>query len=393
MWYYIPKYYLPKLNSLMKSLAKKTKVVYEVDENDTKLENAQFYVRDDESGNVVLRNFSYVVVNCNIEVDYKIGDYELVAELEHTGAGNIIRKINLKYDVPEMYRNTGCYCEHCKTNRARKNTFLLLDKSGNYKQVGSNCLNDYTGIDSESVVEKVSRLTFLLRSAEYGYDQMEEEFREYLKNTYRHYETVEELSNLFYQILLKDGYSKESDNPFHDLNNIQYDKELQFKVDELLDVINTNWYEEDNDYCHNVKMVLNLWYVEPKHWRILLSYLNSAMLYLERQKARELERQGLKNEYLGEIGQRIEFEVKSFKLLYTYYTYYTPYGEENYCYRFLTPDNHIIIWSTSGRIKEVEKGFELNDKFFKKLKGTIKNLEEYKGEKQTVITRGAVVNG
>lgn len=388
MKYYIPVYYLSKAKNIIKSLSKKTKVTFEVYENDTHLEVAQLFVTDENTGGVVMRAFNYKVVGIELDVNYKIGDYELVAELEHTENGNIIRKINYNYNVPEMYRSTGCYCEHCKTNRLRKNTFLLADKSGSFKQVGSNCLNDYTGIDSESVINKLSNLSFILREYEIGSDT---EFEEFLREPVNRLEPVEEMSNLFYQILLKDGYKKDSANPFYELNNLNYDKSLEPKVKELLNVINTDWYENGNDYCHNVSVVLKNQYVEYKHWRILLSYLWSAMMYLERQKQRELARRGLNNEYLGELGSRIEFEIKSFKLLYTKYSNYTYSGEETYVYRILTTSNNVVIWSTGNILRESEEGkFLCYSTPFTKIKATIKNLEEYRGEKQTVVTRGVV---
>ena len=393
MKYYIPKYYLDKLNRIVKSLAKKTSVVYEVHEDDTKLESAQVFVQDEYTGAVVMRNFNYVVVGVDLEINYKVGNYELVAELEHTGSGNIIRKINENYNVPVWYRDVNCKCDHCKTNRYRKNTFLLVDKTkdyDDYKQVGSNCLNEYTGIDAESIAEKLSRIGPILRLALGECDEMSDDFKEFLKESYRQYETVEEMSNLFYQILLKNGYSRDRENPFSELNNYQYDKNLEPKVKELLDVINTDWYEEENDYCYNVSVVLKLEYVEYKHWRILLSYLWSAMRYLEKQKIRELERAGLTQSYLGEVGQRIEFEVKDLKLLYTKWTNYSYQGEETYVYRILTTSNNVIIWSTGNPLtkKDSPDRFECYGKPFTKIKATIKNLEEYKGEKQTVVTRG-----
>ena len=389
MKYYIPKYYLSKLNSLVKALSKKTKVVYKVYDTDTHLETAQLFVVDENTGGVVMRAFNYLVIGVELEVDYKIGDYELVAELEHTDGGNIIRKINYSYDVPEFYRSTKCYCEHCKTNRYRKNTFLLVDKSGNYKQVGSNCLNEYTGVDSEALVNKCSNLSFIIESIT---GEVEDEaFKEYLKSNWRSYESVEDMANLFYQLLLKNGYKKEANNPFDGLNDLEYKKELEPEVKKLLDVINTDWYEEGNDYCYNVSVVLKLQYIEVKHWRILMSYLNSAMIYLQKKLEREMALKGLNNNYLGEVGKRIEFDVKAIKLLYTKWTNYSYNGEETYVYRILTTTNSVVIWSTGNILTVEDDKFKCYNRYFKSIKATIKSLEEYKGEKQTVVTRGSVI--
>lgn len=369
MKYYIPKYYLTKLEKLIKALQKKTNVKFEVFEDDCKIETFVDHSSPEQP------EYKYLTIAVELEVDYKVGDYEIVAELEHTGNGNIIRQINFEIEVPTTYRNVPCRCEHCNTNRQRKNTFLLVDKNNNFKQVGKTCLNDYTGIDSLSIIEKVSSLQFLL------HNDFDDEFLQFLKsNASPKYEPLDRMANIFYQIILEKGYSRENNNPFHNVDEYKYREDLEDKVEQLLNVVNTDWYNDDSNYCYNVKVVLGLGYVEYKHWKLLLSYINSANIYLQKQIQKELERQGLVNEYLGNVGDRIEFEVKSVKKLYTKYTNYTYRGEESYVYRIITTTNNVVIWNTENDV--IENSI---------IKATIKKLTEYKGEKQTVVTRGKIV--
>ena len=118
MKYYIPKYHLEKLEKLVKALQKKTNVTFEVFENDTKVEEFVDYSQPDQPV------YRYLTIAVELEINYKVGDYELVAELEHTGAGNIIRQINKDIQVPTTYRNVPCRCEHCNTLRKRNNTHI-----------------------------------------------------------------------------------------------------------------------------------------------------------------------------------------------------------------------------------------------------------------------------
>lgn len=378
MKYYITKYHLEKLEKLVKALQKKTNVTFEVFENDTKVEEFVDHSQPDQPV------YRYLTIAVELEINYKVGDYELVAELEHTGAGNIIRQINKDIQVPTTYRNVPCRCEHCNTLRKRNNTFLLVDKNNNFKQVGKNCLNEYTGIDTVSIINKVSSISFLL-SEDLEYDV---EFMEWLRsNNAPTYDPLDYMANIMYQIILEDGYSKESTDPFKHIREYNYRKELQPKVEEILNVVNTDWYKDENDYCHNVKVVLSLDYIEPKHWRILLSYINSAMNYLQRQQQKKLELEGLNNDYLGNVGDKVEFEIQTMKLLYTRETYYTWRGEISYVYRIVTTTNQVVIWKTSTSV-DCDNMLLTDASTFKGLKGTIKELNEYKGEKQTVITRG-----
>lgn len=378
MKYYIPKYHLEKLEKLIKALQKKTNVEFKVYEEDTKVETFVDHTQPDHP------EYRYLTIAIELEIDYKVGDYELVAELEHTGVGNIIRQINYDIQVPTTYRDVPCRCEHCNTTRRRNNTFLLVDKNNNFKQVGKNCLNEYTGIDTLSILNKVSSISFLLRQDL----EQDEEFKEWLKsNSAPKYEPLDYMANIMYQIILDKGYSKESNNPFAEIEQYKYRDELEPKVEEILNVVNTDWYSDDNDYCHNVKVVLSLGYVEYRHWRILLSYINSAVRYLQKQEQKKLELEGLNNDYLGQVGDKVEFEIQTMRLLYTRQTNYSYRGETSYVYRIVTTNNQVVIWKTSTSV-DCDNRMLIDASTFTGLKGTIKELNEYKGEKQTIITRG-----
>ena len=359
MKYYIPKFNLKKLISLMNRLAKKTTVKLVYDENKTRL--ARVLIDDGVYA-------TYNEIEVEIEVDYKVGDYQIVAELEHTDAGNILRRINNELEIPVRYRDCKPYCEHCKTLRYRKNTFLLVDKSGDYKQVGSNCLNDYTGYDSQRIAEMCSDLSKLLNRPV----EEDEDFMDYLGSL--DWDDLKCMANKMYQILLDRGYDRE--DPFRGLSDYSYDEKLEPVVDELLKVINTDWFV-DNEYCHNIKVLLQMQWIESKHWRLLISYLWSAMRYLDSKN--------IKNEWLGKVGDRVTFKCKSVKVLWANYnrwesSYYNDVYD--YTYRIITTEGFIIVWSTGKELKADDV-----------VKATIKSLDTYKDEKQTVVTRGSVMNG
>ena len=353
MKYYVPRYNLDKLIKIVNRLSKKTNVVFSYDENDIKQEKL---VLDSEV-------YPYTTIGVELEIDYKVGDYEVVAELEHHDEGNIIRQINNNYKIPTKYRTCKPNCEHCNKDRQRANTFLLVDKNHKFKQVGKSCLNDYTGYDTLRIVELVSDLSFLLGANDY-----DEEFIEYVKSC--KWDDLKEMTNKFYQIIKCEGYNKE--RPFEHLEKYQYDKKLDKEVEEILNVVNTDWYN-DSEYCHNIKVMLNMKFIEAKHWRLLISYVNSAMTYLMNKNA--------KNEYMGNIGDKVEFTIKSIKVIFKTENYHSTRTDEFiYTYRILTNNNYVVIWKTT---KELTNDI--------KIKAFIKDYREYKGEKQTVITRGTEV--
>lgn len=84
-------------------------------------------------------------IKIHVEGTAIINDWEFVASVEHTEAGNIYSKAMNDLEIPVRYRNAPCTCEHCNTKRIRKNSFIIHNtKTGEFKQVGNTCLKDFT---------------------------------------------------------------------------------------------------------------------------------------------------------------------------------------------------------------------------------------------------------
>lgn len=89
-----------------------------------------------------------------VEIEYpivKLGAWQVVGKLEAIEGGNLSFAVTrLDADVAALTARAEhpIECEHCKSRRQRKDGFLLRDTTnGAYKQVGSSCLKDFTGID------------------------------------------------------------------------------------------------------------------------------------------------------------------------------------------------------------------------------------------------------
>lgn len=89
-----------------------------------------------------------------IEIEYpqvRLGDWVVVGRLEAVEAGNLaFAPTRDERDARAVMAMADCPigCEHCNTTRGRKESYVLRDAvSGQYKQVGTSCLEDFTGID------------------------------------------------------------------------------------------------------------------------------------------------------------------------------------------------------------------------------------------------------
>ena len=83
-----------------------------------------------------------------------ISGWKFIATLQHEEGGTIIRSIPGTVAEGELshYRNATPGCDHCQTNRRRNDTFILRNESTReLKQVGRNCLKDFTGVDAHGM--------------------------------------------------------------------------------------------------------------------------------------------------------------------------------------------------------------------------------------------------
>lgn len=73
----------------------------------------------------------------------KHNGWEFLATIVHTDEGNIFRSVP-GYIVPLDFRDKLPMCDHCHTNRQRRDTYVVRHVvDGTVKQVGSTCLQDF----------------------------------------------------------------------------------------------------------------------------------------------------------------------------------------------------------------------------------------------------------
>lgn len=112
--------------------------------------------------------------------------------------------------------------------------------------------------------------------------------------------------------------------------------------------------------------------------------------FAEREELKKQERaKGQEKQvYLGEVKERVEFEVT----YETYFSFETHYGT-TYIHKFVDDSGNVIIWKTSKGlyygVEGYDDGFEKG--FRCRIKGTVKEHQEYRGDKQTVLTRCKIV--
>lgn len=366
MKYLVPVYNISKLEKKVNRIKSKgVDVVFSVEED-----NPQ-YLEDN-------KGYYHKCYYVEVEGHYQIDGWQFIATLEHTEVGNIIRAINNDLQIPNRFKHCNAVCEHCNTSRKRKDTYIVYnEQTKEFKQVGRTCLQDYTGLDADDAAQ----LARILRDVEENTFNSDEDYSLY--NGYIRTYSSDVIKAIAYEEVLAKGYKKNET-----VNNVvdkycasRSDKEYLDKYGKEIAKLNEWISKQDtmnNNYLHNAYVAWQLEYVDAKHLPLISSLISTYLKDLEEQKLIELRRK--ETSYVGKVGDRIEIEVDNVRVLYVKRGFtFSYYAEDTFVYKIVDTQGNIYVWSTATNLSSA-----------KRIKATIVEHKEYKGEKQTVISRGKI---
>lgn len=375
-------------------------------------EQADYLYTDD--GNIELAiplgTFSqveYVTIRTQGESPVLAGGWTFLGAIEHTENGNLLHGDD---KALAQFRTASADCVHCGYKRNRKKTVVCRNENGELAQIGTACVKDYLGYHGNP--ERLVMLVEMIRELRDMFDPDEdgESFRGSAG-----YE-IGTTTDLFLTVVcscvrLYGWTSKASAQErggiatadlvryvlgFSRLRSNDEDEELREMIRNASQVTDADSEEAqavkafalaippdtDNNYLGNVRIALSGSYVLPRHFGIAASAIAARRTDEEKRREQE-EREGKRNasQHFGEIGKRLTLRVtvdfvRSFE---------TDYGTK-YLVSMTTEDGHIAKSFSTGEFgRTAEKGSDFT------IKGTVKAHEEYKGTKQTDLTRVAIV--
>lgn len=398
MQYDIPLSKADKLEALIAKYSKKGGVFTFKRLGETLVDGTVSYV-DRSSGRPIERSVPVKVKCVTVEVEgsYVINGWQFVGTIEFLSAGNVIRLADREFEgkVPERYRHASPICEHCGTTRARKDCYLIHNaETDEWKQVGRNCLMDYThGMDAElcaSIMELQAKFLSLCAN-EYDADS-------FMGDGYHHTNVGIPFENAFakaYGVINRFGYAKAG---MGDLSTKERIRDAFFTVNEIYLDLKKPSEEELNEFRSYAKSCLSkqgdFWknastvclseYVEARDFGLLGALINCWLSDIAKAKARALK---AKSEFVGNVGDRISVEVKSARTLYVKpgYGYYSP---DTYVNEIVGTDGNVYVWSSQTCVENEFASWFDEEEDALILTATVKEHSEYKGVKQTVVTRG-----
>ena len=303
----------------------------------------------------------------------KLAGWEFVARIDHANEdGNIVRTTDVR-PLPEQYRNSEPVCDHCGHKRRRRDTFVVFNEAEGFKQVGSSCLKDFLGHGDADKWAKLAELIASMGELKRIAWNKGEDGSALVDHRWI---GTEMFLQLCAESILDRGWTSRKrsnetgrDSTADDVFARMHDKlPLISDAARNLAIAARDWAceleGELTDYEHNIKVVALSECLEPRSTGIAASIVGS--YYAKNQP------KGTSSTFQGVKGQKLEIEVTVDEVRSL---------EFSYLCRMRDGHGNRFTWFATKPVLREHVGKAV------KIRGTVKDHNDYKGMKSTVLTR------
>lgn len=331
----------------------------------------------------------------------KLGNWSFIARVEllenrKTSLIHTVPGTNVKVD--DRFRSLGPnVCEHCNSKRFRRDTFIVChNETGEQKQVGRQCLADFTGINSP---ERAAYSFSLVSLFDEATDQSERGYRDY----FGEHVLVHQVLALTSAYISKLGWTPRSaefgtpiagkvahhfwidvrETAFEKAERLQFDAlanepEHQDRATRVVEWIKNELANNiKSDYEQNLVALTTLDLTTTKHLGIVCSAvaayqraMNLKIEYAKRNADYKASR------FVGNVGDKISDVKVKVLFVKSMESYYGP----TTLVKFVDDNQNIYSWFASG-----DKDFVVGNECT--IKGAIKGHKEYNEIQETQLTR------
>lgn len=322
----------------------------------------------------------------------KIPGWTFGGTLEHLALDdgtrmNILRTII--EGVPEEFRTAKPWCVHCDVDRRWRDTFLVRhDESGEWKQVGRNCIADFLGHPAAADMAEAAEW---LRELE-GCDSFEDEDEGgggFGSRTPDAWELQAFLAHCYEAMAIDGWVSKKAadidagrrataDSALCALNPPKGERYVAPEAKALERAFEAIEWASDldavvNDFLWNIRAIAKMGVVSRRTSGLAAAI---ACAY-EREQGRIAEHNAQKaiSKHFGTIGKRERFTLTVSRL----HSYETQYGTRT-AVTLRDDEGNVALWRASG-VPDLRAGFRYT------VKATVKQHGEYEGVAQTEMQR------
>ena len=285
-------------------------------------------------------------------------------------------------DLPESVYEDSNHCDHCQTNRQRVYTYILQNvETGEFIQVGKACLKDFLKTDVSKVVSMFS-----------SWNRVISELSDPDSDWYDLGGAPSSASKFGFMEILRlafassrtFGYIKSSEpdstkeEVYRNLLGLT-DKGMELKVSDA-DLTNSelcaDWLaglEDSNDFIRNNKQLQEVGLVSLRY----LGFICGLIPGFQKAQQEALANAGNNSEYVGTIKKR---QVMNLRLI-GIKTMDSFYGA-TFLHTFEDDKGNVVVWFASQ-----DSEMEVGETY--KVKATPKTHKEFRGVKQTTVSRVA----
>lgn len=275
------------------------------------------------------------------------------------------------------------WCDHCKTNRARRKTYLVGSESGDQRQVGSSCLKDFLGHHANVVFFTEESVT-------------DELFGNLLAGNRDVAYSTSTVLGTAWACIQKFGWFPASSHGVTTRDQVSAvleprsgaDRDLSAEVAPLIadmagkatqvrDFIVSDEFSGVSEYVTNLKAAVSAEYVSISNFGLVVSAPQAWTRHNEQTLIRKAQADAAaQSEHVGEVGAKIERDVTVTSVRYVASNWGT-----TSLYTLADTDGNVFKWFSSGSVLDDREGDTVT------ITGTVKKHDEYRGVKQTVLTR------
>ena len=239
----------------------------------------------------------------------KINGWEFIGKLTHDGVGEFVTVLAAPdMEIPTKFRKSKGSCDHCKTARYRKDTFVI-SKDGKFMEIGRSCLKDFfPTVNIEWVVNYFKYVDDMIKGGEF--DELDysrnKNFRptadlelilmvtnaviredgwlsgtavKKIRENDPEAEVSPTSSAIFSEVYLKMGLRRLGKNE-KELALTEKDKEI---VPKVIDFVKNDMFG-DNDYVYNMKNFFSLNEVDMRYIPFIASAIPAYTRSLEKRQ-------------------------------------------------------------------------------------------------------------
>lgn len=329
-----------------------------------------------------------------------LNGWQFVATLVHGENGAVINRVptfDVEIDLSQYRDADPSNCDHCKRDRRRIDTFVVYNaETGETKQVGRQCLKDFLGYNNPlAIAAQLERIREFMESMRDGNYELRGPHMEsivyYLahvacmirtngwlsKSQCNDYDEQPTSAQAWWNLMDYGKTDKIGRKIYTELTDA--DHELAILADEWN---HSNWDRDGNEFEANMAVAFSGDYFNERLKGFVAygvqAYLKDRQDTIEREKKAENP-----SEWQGELKKRQIFENLTVSAVQPLTSGYG-YGDEadTYLYTLIDDNGNYFKWFASKPSLIAGRTYNL--------KATVKKHDEWKGQKQTVITRAMV---